>query len=92
MKCAIVVGDGVKQIMFTPETKNESNALKMITAEDDISVEMKTGTFYQGYGYDSNSLKSYNVALCQGGYLRAYKDEDSLMLVLTPKKVVKGVE
>jgi len=83
MKCAIVIADGVKQVMFTPENESEKQALKMITDDDEITVETKTGAFYSGF--NDHQLKGYNVALSQGGYLRAYEDSDSLMLVLKPK-------
>ena len=82
MKCAVVLADGAKQIMLTPENENEKMALKMITEEDDISVEYKEGRFYD----DPGKLVGYNVAFCQGGYLRAYEDADSLMLVLRKKE------
>jgi hypothetical protein len=80
MKCAVVLADGVKQVMLTPETANEKMALSMIGVEDDIHVERKEGKFF-----DEATSKGYNVALCQGGYLRAYEDSDSLMLVLKEK-------
>ena len=87
MKCAIVIADGIKQIMFTPENKNEKMALEMIRMDDNITVERKTGRFYDRYEDDNyQNVRGYNVALCQGGYLRAYDDSDSLMLVLKPKK------
>ena len=84
MKCAVVLADGVKQIMFTPETKNEKMALKMISAGDEITVETKEGTFYDDFR--GVQQKGYNVVLCQGGYLRAFEDSDSLMLVLKQKE------
>ena len=84
MKCAIVIADGVKQVMFTPETENEKVALKMINADDEITVEAKSGVFYEGFN-EPTKLRGYNVALCQGGYLRAYENADSLMFVLKPK-------
>lgn len=86
MKCAVVIADGVKQIMFTPENKSEKFALSMIDEKDIISVETRQGTFYGDYR--DNQLKGYNVALCRAGYLRAYEDSDSLMLVLREKEVV----
>ena len=84
MKCAVVIADGVKQIMFTPENKSEKLALSMINVDDDISVERKKGSFYDGFR--DHQARGYNVALCQSGYLRAFEDADSLMLVLKPKK------
>lgn len=83
MKCAVVLADGVKQVMFTPENENEKLALSMIGVEDEITVERKQGSFYQSYEQDKH--QGYNVSLCKGGYLRAFKDTDSLMLVLKDK-------
>ncbi len=83
MKTAIIIADGIKQIMFTPENDSEKQALKMITPDDDISLEVKEGTFYDSA---PDSAKGYTVNECKGGYLRAFDSEDSLMLVLKPKK------
>jgi hypothetical protein len=84
MRCAVVISEGVKQIMFTPENKSEKLALGMIDVDDDITVERKKGTFYTGF--NDEGRVGYNVALCRGGYLRAYEDSESLMLVLKPKE------
>jgi hypothetical protein len=83
MKTAILLADGVKQIMFTPETENEKKALKMITADDEIHTVIKTGSFYSG---NESEVFGVNVFMCQGGYMRAEKDIDSVMFVLTPKE------
>ena len=79
MKCAIVLTDGIKQIMLTPENDSEKSALKMITCDDDITIETKWGTFY-----DSRPL-GYEINECMGGYLRRFRSDDSLMLVLRRK-------
>ena len=68
--------------MFTPENDSEKQALKMITPDDNIELAIKEGSFH---GHDI-SAASYHVGMCQGGYLRAWEDKDSIMLVLTPKK------
>ena len=83
MKTAIIIADGIKQIMFTPENPSEKQALKMITPQDDISVEAKEGTLYSR---SPECAKGYTVQKCQGDYLRAFEDENSLMLILKPKK------
>lgn len=83
MKTAIIIADGIKQIMLTPENDSERQALKMITPQDNITLETKTGTLYDR---SPESAKGYVVRKCKGGYLRAYEDEDSLMLVLRPKE------
>jgi len=82
LKTAIIIADGIKQIMFTPENPSEKLALSMITADDNINIETKTGTFYS---HTPKCAQGYAVQKCQGDYLRAYESEESLMLVLTPK-------
>lgn len=83
MKAAIIIADGIKQIMFTAENDSEAMALKMITPDDDISLEVKAGTFYDT---PPRAALGYVVAQCGGGYLRAYECSKSLMLVLRPKE------
>lgn len=83
MKTAILLTDGVKQIMFTPENKNEKQALKMISPDDKIRVVVKTGTFGSA---SLDKVLGVQVYLCQGGYYRAVEQEDSVMFVITPKK------
>lgn len=82
MKTAIIIANGIKQIMLTPETDSERYALSMITLDDNITVESKMGNFYTNA---PASAAGYTVHMCQGGYLRAYDNAESLMLVLTPK-------
>lgn len=81
MKTSIILSDGLKQIMLTPENDNEKQALKMIAPEDDISIEVKQGQFS-----DKPSVLGYDIHECQGGWLRAWEDKDSVMLMLRPKK------
>lgn len=83
MKTAIIIANGLKQIMFTPETDEERQALKMITPNDEISLEVKEGSFFDR---SPASAQGYVVRECRGDYLRAYEDTDSIMLVLRPKK------
>lgn len=85
MKTIIILGDGVKQIMFTPENENERKALKMITADDDIHTVIKRGSFYDR----DEEVFGADISMCEGGYLRAYDNQsgrESVMFVLTPKK------
>lgn len=72
----------MKQIIFTPENDSEKFALKLITPDDNIELALTNGTFH-----DSNSPKPFTAQVnsCRGGYLRAFSDEDSVMLVLKPK-------
>jgi len=81
MKTAILIADGVKQIMFTPENDNEKQALKMISPEDEVHTVIKRGHFS-----DRDDVFGANVYMCQGGYLRAEDNEESVMFVLIPKK------
>lgn len=79
MKTAILITDGVKQIMFTPETDAEKQALKMIQPDEDIHTIIKTGSFSNIHG-----VFGADVYKCQGGYYRAEEKEESVMFVLTP--------
>lgn len=83
MKTAIIFSDGIKQIMFTPENDSEKQALKLITPNDDIELALMQGNFHS-QGEPKPFAKTINS--CQGGYLRAFTSEDSIMLVLTTKK------
>ena len=83
MKCALIIANDIKQIMLTPESKEEKAALRLITPDQDISVDIEEGTMFDK---SPPSALGYTVNVCQGGYSRAYKDEDSIMLVLRPKK------
>jgi len=79
MKISVVLAEGVKQIMFTPETEHEKKALKHIAPNDEYSVASVMGTF------DSEPQHySYNASMCQGGNLRRFAEKDSLMFVLKP--------
>ncbi len=85
MKTAILLADGVKQIMFTPENDNEKQALNMINHSDHVEVAIKKGSFWNG------DKERFGAAIyeCQGGYLRAEERSDSVMFVLTPKNPKK---
>ena len=79
MKISIVISDGVKQVMMTPESDHEKEALKWINPTDKMEIAQHWGQ------YDSEpSHFSYNTSKCQGGYLRRFAEEDSLMFVITP--------
>lgn len=85
MKTFILLGDGVKQIVFTPETDTEKEALKLITPQDEIHTVIKQGSFYDG-----DTIFGANIYKCQGGYYRAENDTDSVMFVLTPKDLTQS--
>ena len=80
MKISIVIAEGEKQVMFTPETEIEKQALKFIEPTDDVEIATTWGT------YDTApSAYSYNTTKCRGGYFRRFAEADSLMFVLRPK-------
>lgn len=81
MKISIVIADDVKQIMMTPESDHEKQALKWISATDEIEIAQKWGTYD-----DEPTHFSYNTGTCRNGYLRRFAEKDSLMFVLKPKK------
>lgn len=84
MKVAIVISDNIKQVVFTPETDSERQALKLITPNDNIDLAIKEGYVFN-HGYSQTTFHGkFNE--CQGGFLRMYEDQESIMLILTPKK------
>jgi hypothetical protein len=80
MKVAIIFSEGVKQINFTPENEDEKQALKLITPNDDIQLAVKNGSF----GEERHKPFTIEVNQCKGGYLRAFDNSESIMLVLSP--------
>jgi hypothetical protein len=81
MKISIVIAEGEKQIMMTPETEHERQALKFIAPEDKLTVACQWGTFD-----DEPSHFGYNTDKCKGGYYRRFAEKDSLMFVISEKK------
>jgi hypothetical protein len=81
MKIAIVLAEGEKQIMMTPETDHEREALKFISPEDTLNVVSKWSTFD-----NKPSHFAETVLLSQGGTYRRYATEDSLMFVIKKTK------
>jgi hypothetical protein len=80
MKISIVLAEGAKQIMMTPETEHEKMALKMISTDDVLRVVSKWGTF------QSEPVHAgYQVNMCQGGFLRMFEAKESLMFVIENK-------
>lgn len=83
MKISIVIAEGEKQIMMTPETDHEKQALKFISPTDDIEIASEWGT------YDNEPTHfSYNSNKCLGGYIRRFAEKDSLMFILKPKVTI----
>lgn len=86
MKCAIVLADTLRQIMLSAETEMEKAVLKLIGEDNqDITVEFKRGTFFDDHSMPA-SAQGYCVSESRGGYLRAYAQQDALMLVLRHKE------
>ncbi len=81
MKTAILITEGVKQIMFTPENDAEKEALSYISPNDNVHVVIKQGTFSE-----RPEVFGAQVYECRGGYFRAEDQKDSVMFVLTPKQ------
>jgi len=81
MKTAVVLCDDIKQVILTPENKIEREALKLFTPGENIELAIKNGSFY-----GSDPLLRCNIGMCMGGYLRAFNDIESVILVLTPRK------
>ena len=81
MKISIVIAEGCKQIMITPESDHEKEAIKYISPEDTLEVVQKRGQFD-----DEASHYGMNVSMARGGYLRRFAEEDSLMFVINEKK------
>ncbi len=80
MKISILVTDGGKQIMLTPETPHDREALKYIEPNDDYTAVVKQGTF------SDRDVFGVEVYECKGGYYRVQEDRDSVMFILKPAK------
>ena len=77
MKISIVIVEGAKQIMLTPETEHEKQALKFINPQDTLKVVSRWGSFTNEYKH-----AELQVEKCKGEYLRAFSDKDSLMFLV----------
>ena len=81
MKISIVIVEGAKQIMLTPETKHEKQALRFINPNDTLKVVSRWGNFTGEYEH-----AHLQVEKCLGEYLRAFSSEDSLMFLIEDNK------
>lgn len=81
MRISLVIVEGSKQIMLTPETEHEKQCLKIINPDDKLEVVSRWGTFTD----DLHSKLQVNE--CRGGYLRAFRDDSSLMFLIKDKKI-----
>ena len=84
MKISIVIADGYKQVMMTPETDHEKEAIKFIAPDDTLKAVSKKGTFD-----DKPNHYGMNVSMCEGGYLRRFAEDESLMFVIENKRLTK---
>ncbi len=82
MKVSIVLTDGAKQVMLTPETEHEKMALKMIAPTDTLKAVSKWGIFCGG----EPKHMGMQVAQCHGGYYRMFPEAESLMFVIEEEK------
>lgn len=81
MKISIIITEGAKQIMMTPETRVEKEALKFIAPSDTLKVVNKN-RFVWGHFSDENEHVNYQISKSQGGYYRAFETRDSLMFII----------
>jgi len=88
MKTAIVFCDGIKQIIFTPENKEEKEALKLFTTQDNIELAIHTGSFGESHYRPFTPI----IQKCQGGYLRVFNNQESIMFVLSPKEKTEDTQ
>jgi hypothetical protein len=77
MKISIVIVEGAKQIMLTPETDHEKQCLKIINPSDELKVVSKWGSFSS-----EHSHANLQISKCSGNYLRAFSTVDSLMFLI----------
>jgi len=86
MKIALYIEDGLEQIVLTPETETEKSILAKLH-DGDRDLNLKRGSFFK----------------CQGGWIRYAqpwrgqydikdKDDDSTIVMLTPKQETIAVE
>lgn len=81
MKAAIVIAQGIKQVMLSPESEEEKFILSAFTKDQAIDLEIKTGSFVT-----MHERVGYEIGMCKGGHLRAFSNDDCVMLVLKPKE------
>jgi hypothetical protein len=87
MKISILITDGAKQIMLTPETDHEKQALKFIQPNDALVAVSKWGSFT-----DVKEIVGVSIAKSQGGTYRAYETEDSLMFIIKDNKPLENIK
>lgn len=78
MKVSVLITHGAKQVMLTPESPHEKEALSYIAPGDVLKAVVRTGTFV----HDRDKHMGIQVSECRGGYYREYPDSESLMFVI----------
>lgn len=81
MKISVVIIEGAKQIMLTPETDHEKESLSYINPDSKVNIVMKNGSFG-----DEDSHANYQIDKCLGGYYRPFHSEDSIMFIIKDEK------
>lgn len=81
MKISILIHEGIKQVIMTPETDHEKNALGFIAPTDTLEVVNRWGSL-------GDKIIHANLAVgeCRGEWLRLFPHEMSLMFVIREKK------
>lgn len=87
MKISILITNGAKQIMLTPETEHEKQALKFIQPDDKLVAVSKWGTFT-----GVKELVGVSIKKAQGGYYRGYESEESLLFVIENEEVITNIK
>lgn len=80
MKISVLLHEDAKQIILTPENEHEKSALKMIAPGDKIEAQTKWGSIFDG---GEEQIVGYSIKKCNGGYYRAYPDNNSLIFLVT---------
>jgi len=75
MKTAIYIEDGITQVVLTPETEFEKQALKQIGSSD-VSAQIFSGTFYECMGGWTRQSRNYGNSDQQSIILRVGKNPE----------------
>lgn len=86
MKTAIIIHDNIKQIVLTPESDSDKEVCRMFTPDKAIDLAIHKGTLYDNPYSHRVGRFGVDIAMCQGNYLRAYDNQESVMLILSPSQ------
>ena len=83
MKSAIVITDQCKQVVLTPENETDKAVLSAFKVKDKDKIQIYVGSFYDT---DTSpyyaTYKSSHLQRCEGGWVREYRDSDSVIIVV----------